>query len=282
MDFDKIFNKAFRYPLNLNLFLILFIFSLFASLPTTVYNYSYIPEAFSISQLKELLMLFIPIWIISFFVGNFLAAFFFDSASRYFPKMKHGKLKDSFKTAKKRYISLLGTQILFFIILAFIFLFLSGLFIVFLFVNPTIFLFGILIGALAAVITAFFLFFCSIACVLDKLNPVDSLKRSFNLVKVNKLNTLVFWIILIIIAIIIGFIGALPSLIYSFSMGSNLQSLNSKFLFFVIIQFIFGTYLGLFIYSAQVNYYRSLKKETKLISRARVKKGNVRKKKRKR
>ena len=116
MEFNKIFGRAFRYPFNFNLFLILFIFSLCISLPTTIYTHSYTSGTFGISQLKDFFMFLIPIWIISFFVGNFLAAFFFDSASRYYPKMKYGKLMNSLETAKKRYISLLGTQILLFIV----------------------------------------------------------------------------------------------------------------------------------------------------------------------
>jgi|GEM_PF-2241529 len=257
MDFGNVFGKAFSYPLNLKIILILFIYTLFITLPVTLYSPTFTGKTPTLSELKAFFNLFIPLWAISFFVGNFLAAFFYDSASRYSQKMKYGKLKDSYEKAKSRYLPLLATQILLFLIVILVFFVFGGFSFVFIFFNlPVIFLIGLLIGISAAVIAAFFLFLSPFFCVLDKSGPVDSLKKSFKLIKINKLNTFIFWIILFIVVIFIGMIGSLPSVFYSI----EYQSLTGKILL-TIIQLIFGAYSGLFVYSAQVNFYHSLNKQ---------------------
>ncbi|MCK4635115.1 MAG: hypothetical protein KAT37_04535 [Candidatus Aenigmarchaeota archaeon] len=276
MEFSKIFGKAFRYPLNLKLFFILFVFSFCITIPTMIYMPTQGLETFSVSEIKAFFGFLVPLWLVSFFVGNFLAAFYFDSASRYSSKMKYGKLKDSFETTKKRYLPLLATQILFFIILGIVFLVFGGFSMLsFYMVLPSIFLVGIFIGVLAIVVVAFFLFFCPVACVLDKLGPVDSLKTSFKFVKVNKINTFVFCLILFIVVFFIGLLGSFPSTLYYITTGSVTYGLTAENLLFTIINIIFGAYTGLFAYSAQVNYYHYLKKETKFISKMTVKKKKI-------
>lgn len=275
MDFGKIFGPALRYPLNSKLFLILFLFSFCMILPVMIHMPTGVEQTLNVSELKAFFRLFVPLWIISFFVGNFLAAFFFDSASRYLPKMKYGKLKDSFESAKKRYFSLLATQILFFIIVCFVFCVTFLIFGGFSLLTipftsltfggvPAIVSLGILLGLFIGVVTSvaavFLLFLSPVVCVVDKLGPIDSLRRSFNLIKINKANTFVFGIILLIIIFSIGFVGVLPSMIYSLTTGNVVRGFNAGMILFTIIQLIFGVYTGLFNYSAQVNYYHSLKK----------------------
>src|SRR4030042_5510593 len=107
MDFQKIFGKAFRYPLNLKIFTIFFIFSLFMTVPPIMYAPSGGMQ--TMQEIVDLFTFLIPFWVISFFIGSFMAAFFYDNASRY-RDGKSGKLSESLKTAKKRYFPLLGTQ----------------------------------------------------------------------------------------------------------------------------------------------------------------------------
>ncbi|UCG95547.1 MAG: hypothetical protein JSV92_00665 [archaeon] len=283
MDFGKIFGKALRYPFRLEFYLIFFIFNLAVTIPVMfIFPYS-VSADISVAQLREMLIFMIPLWLISFLVGIFLAAFFLDSANRYFPRSGYGKIKDSFNTAKKRYLPLLGTKILFFIVLGLVMIVFGGAFLLPLLClpfHPLMLIPALILGATAVIIAAFLLFLSPVACVLDKLGPVDSLKRSFNLVRVNKINTFGFLVILLILAILISLIGSLPSIIYSLVTRNLVYGLTVENFLFTIIQLLFGSYVGMISISSQANFYQSLKKDTKGFSRA-VKKRKTKKKRRK-
>lgn len=262
MDFQRIFGTAFRYPIHLKIFIIIFVFSLFMTVPPVFYAPSGRLE--TVQELFNFFNFMVPFWIISFFVGSFLAALFYDSASRYYPKMKYGNIKESLSTAKKRYVPLLGTQILLFFMVAVVFAaFLAGPFILILLGVPseTLLLVGILLGISSLVLMVFFLFLGPFVCVLDGLGPFDSLKKSYYLVKGNKMNTFVFWLILLFVVLIISFLGSLPSSVYAVMGGGTFSSLG---MVLVLFQVILSSYSVLFAYSANVNFYTTLKGSVKV------------------
>ncbi len=271
MDFGKIFGRAFRYPLNYRIFSIIFVYNFFVTLPTLFFA----PPgngALTFSEFKSLMYIFVPLWIVSFFVSNFLAVFYFHNSSKYFKNMKYFNLGKSYKAAKERYFPFLITQILILAIMLISFLFFVGLFFL-----PALFglsnnfsvIFGIIIGLISLFIIGFFIFLSPVVCLLEKKNPLDSLKKSFDLIKVNKSVTFVFWIVLIMFMLLISFIGSVPEALYSYFTGREI-------FIFSLVQILFTSYTGLFSYSSQVNFYLSISKK---VSKRKHKKKKTKKKK---
>ena len=193
-------------------------------------------------------------------MGNLLAAFYFYDASKYFPRMKYNKIGKSFEYAKKRYIPLLETQILLFVV-SVSFFFIFGGFTLFAFfdVFPMSYVIGIIPGIIALLLISFFLFLSPIVCVVEKKSPMDSLKGSMKVIKKNKANTFIVLLLIFVISLSISVIGSLPSSIYSF----YTTGITTISIVLTAFELLFGTYAGLFSYSAQVNYYLSIKKKTK-------------------
>lgn len=269
MDFQKIFGTAFRYPLNMKIFTVFFVFNLFMTVPPILYAPS--SQIQTMQEIVNMFMFLVPFWIISFFIGSFVAAFFYDSASNYYHKTKYGKFSESLGTAKKRYVPLLGTQILFFLIVAIVFAaFAAGPLMLTLagFSFGVLLFTGLLLGLSAAVVLAFFLFLCPLACVLGGFGPFESLKKSYSLVRVNKAGVLAFGLILFLVVFIIGIAGSIPSSTYTVSGG---ETLSATGFVLILFQVLFSSYVGLFVYSASVNLYTSLSEGAKVMEKARTK-----------
>jgi len=224
--------------------------------------------------------LVVPLWILSLFVGTFIIGIYYDNASRFFPRMKPASIKKSLVVAKKRYIPLLGIQILLSIIFFCVF-FVFGGFSIFSILSGNFdvasVLIGVLTGVTALLITSFFLFLTPFACVLDKLDPLKSLKKSFNLVNKNKMDTFAFLILMMIGYYIISFIGTIPKLVYTLLQKSTVYSFN-MFPFF-LFQLVFSVIAFLFVISSITNFYIILKgKKTKVHKKKTGKKIKKRKK----
>jgi hypothetical protein len=107
------------------------------------------------------------------------------------------------------------------------------------------------------------MFLAPVICVLDETGPYDSIKKSFEIIGKNKLNTLVFLIIFAVIFLILSIVGALPETVSSLLTGiqaETYQAFSIENISFFVFRAIFSAYSMLFAYSSLVNYYLSIRK----------------------
>ncbi len=257
MDFEKIFKTAIRYPFDWRIFSIYFIFNFLISFPIWISLGT--TQMSTMEGISSYFGLLVPLWIISFFVGTFIIGFYYDNSSRFFPRMKRTAIKKSLEVAKKRYIPLLGTQFLLSVVFFCVF-FVFGGFSLLPVLSGASFdtasvLIGSLIGSAALLVALFFLFLTPFACVLDKLNPIRSIKKSFSMINKNKMDTFAFLILLLIINYIISFIGMIPIFVYEMFYEAVTFNMFPFFLF----QTFFSVLSYLFAISSITNFYLTLK-----------------------
>lgn len=250
MDFGKIFSHALKYPLNVQVFVLMlavnFVFSYSGVYLITLTNPA------NVSSLLTLGMSIIPVLIVSALITIFLMAMYIDNAGKYFSGGRK-PLLSSLPAAKKKFLRLLGTYVLMIIILGVTFLpalvsvgLASG------FIAPP--LLGAAIGLVALFVAAFFISLAPYIAVLDKFGVFGSLKASFHVVKRNKLNMLVFWIVYLVLSVIISLLSLPITLGYALSLASVSPTI-------LILQSLISTYTALFAYSAFTNFYLSVKKK---------------------
>lgn len=253
------FGRALRYPFNSKIFLLIFIVNLATALPSWFYITSLGLESINtVGGLMNFFFLMIPIWVVNFLIFVFLIGLYYHNASKFFSRGKHAGLEKSFDRAKERYIPLLGTMVLLMVIFGLGF-FIFGGFGIFMASTSMVYVLGVFPGIIAVIVLTFYLFLAPPITVIEKAGPLESLKRSFSLLKKNKLNTFAFFVILAILAYIISLIGMAPMWIYQISTRNMLLTTSTWMLPFIIVQLFFGTYVSLLSYSSQVNYYSLLK-----------------------
>lgn len=241
MDFGKIFLRALKYPLNLQVFVLLLVVNVLVS-----YSGFYLTALTNPSNVSSLLALslsLIPVLIASVLIIIFLMALYIDNAARYFAG-KRTSLLASMPAAKKKFLRLLGTYVL-----------MMAIFIVFLVlsiavVSPLL----VMIGLAALVVAAFFISLAPYIAVLDKFGVFGSIRASIRVVKKNKLNMLVFWIVYLVLSIIIGLLSLPITLGYALSPASVDPAT-------LILQSLISTYTALFAYSAFTNFYLGVRKK---------------------
>lgn len=243
MDFGKIFLHAIKYPLNFQVFPLLFIVNLAFSYATV----SLVRQTSAIlSSLSGTGLLFIPFAIFMIIIGIVLMTFYVDNAAKYFAGRRKD-LRESVQTVKKKFRGLLGTYILMILIisvsavplLAFI---LTGN-------GLAVTVIGIVIIAVAA----FFVVLAPYVVVLDRFSAVDAIKKSIAVVSKNKLNMFIFWIIYLIIIVLVRLASLPVSLNY-------LPGMLQLDILIVVLQSLISTYTTLFMYSAFTNFYLSVKR----------------------
>ncbi len=272
IDFGRVFNFALRYPLRKDAFFLLLAFQLIVTLPVWFITGYFIGNATTgmagsvelLGKFISSLVYVIPIVIIGWLVGVFLTSLYFHNAMRFY-KGKRRPVIESFMLAKERFFPLLVTIII--IILIMIACFGGGLaLIIFPFLlrqtnTLPVVIFGLvwfLIGSIIGVVFLFMTFLAPVFCVLGKSRPTESLKKSWNLVMKNKLNTFLFFIIFFTIYVGISFVASIPQVVFTLFAGQY-PVLSVHGLFFFIFRMIFTVYLMLFMYSSYVNYYLDLK-----------------------
>jgi hypothetical protein len=184
-----------------------------------------------------------------------------------FYKGKRKPIFDSLGVAKERFFPFLLTLIIMMLILLACFgsIILFSIIFVFLGIQAGLafLIIGViwfLVGSVVGIIVFFMIFLAPVICVLEKARPVDSIKKSWNLIMDNKLNTFLFLIIFFFIYLLVILIGSVPGTISSLLMGQP-QTLSVQGLAFFIFSIFFNVYAAIFAYSVDVNYYLSIKKK---------------------
>lgn len=253
MDFEKIFSKAIKYPLNLQVFVLLFAVNVALS-----YSGFYIAALANPAEITSLMTAGInlmPVAIISILITTFIMGLYIDNAAKYFSDGRKS-LAASLPAAKKRFLRLLGTYLLMTAILLIAsvpllavvgfrsFLESSG--------SVLIGLVGMAIGFAVLFVAVFFVSLAPYIAVLGNAGVFCSIKGSVRAVGKNKRNMFIFWILYAIIAIGIGLLSLPVTLNYVIGSGADHV--------FVILESLISTYTALFAYSAFAGFWLSVKK----------------------
>ncbi|UCC91381.1 MAG: hypothetical protein JSV39_03650 [Candidatus Aenigmatarchaeota archaeon] len=270
LDLGKVFGFALRYPLRKDVFFVLFAVTLIFSLLSWFLTGYLIGDVSALggAGLAEIIggvvssaIYLGPVIIAGWLVGIFLTAAYFDNSAKFF-KGKRKPILGSFEIAKERFLPLLVTLIILGLVLlacfgGFLFILIPTLIapqtgLIFLVAGVIWILAGLVIGA----VVAFMTFLSPVFCVLDKTGPVDSIKKSWNLIGKNKLNTFLFFIIFFVIFIAVSLAGSIPEIVFAFFAG-EIPLLSIESFSFLVFRMIFTVYLNMFAYSSYVNYYLS-------------------------
>ncbi len=273
VDFGKVFGFALKYSLRKDVFFMLLAVQLIFSLPTwfmtgyLVGDISGIEGIEAFGKFISSMLYLAPIIIVGWIIGIFLMGVYFDNSAKFY-RGKRKPVLDSLKAGKERFLPLLATLV----ILGLIFMACFGGIFLFLFIFPflesqagilLLIISGIwfLVGSIIAVVVFFMTFLAPVFCVLEKERPLNSIKKSWNLIGKNKLNTFLFLIIFFVIYMVILMVGSIPETIFILMTGEpSLLSVQS--LSFLVFRTFFTVYSILFAYSSDVNYYLSIKKRT--------------------
>ncbi|MEM5871766.1 MAG: hypothetical protein QW051_02755, partial [Candidatus Aenigmatarchaeota archaeon] len=124
--FKEIFTRSLKYPLRLDVFVVIFSVNLIFGILGWFINLrvfgsefitEYLAETLTLETLSKYLILLIPLQIIFFIIMIFLTPMYFENIS-YFYKGKRKALHENFETSKKRFLDLFILSIIFgFIIL---------------------------------------------------------------------------------------------------------------------------------------------------------------------
>ncbi len=278
LDFGKVFGFALGYPFRKDVFFVLFAVTLIFSLPSwflTGYLISYAGalEGTGITEIIGVVVSYAvyigPVIIAGWLVGIFLTAAYLDNSAKFF-KGKRKPIIGSFEIAKERFFPLLVTLIILGLVLlacfgGFLFILIPAFIapqtgLIFLAAGVIWLLAGLVIGA----VVAFMTFLSPVFCVLDKTAPVDSIKKSWNLIGKNKLNTFLFLIIFFVIFIAVSLAGSIPEIVFAFFAG-EIPILSIESFSFMFFRMIFTAYLNIFAYSSYVNYYLSIRKKFEIL-----------------
>jgi hypothetical protein len=265
--FNKIFGKALAYPFSrkdvlLVFFLVNLIFSFLGwYITNTLFNLS--DFSLTIEKFIEVIFYIIPVNIIGWIFWIFLMPTYLENSAHFY-KGKRKPLFESFDASKKRFLPLLGVFIIFGLLilacfggfLLIIYAIISGLDLTLIGLAGLWFIIGSIVG----IVLMFFFFLSPAICVFEKARPIESFKKSFQLVSKNKLNTFLFFIIIILMFFAISIIGSIPELIYGFVAGLPTPFSIPDFSFMLIRSFV-SSYLGLFFYASFAFYYLNVKRK---------------------
>lgn len=269
VNFSKIFGLSFRYPFQRDVYLLLFAVNMVFAIAGWFLNGYFIGDVTNLENLAFLdnfipfLAYAIPLTIAGWLVMIFLVPAYFDNAT-HFHQGKRKALAESFAVSKKRFLPVLAV----FIILGLVVLAcLGGLILsaASVFSSPidfTLLMIGGLwsiIGIIVGIVFVFMTFLSLVFCVVEKARPLESIKKSWKTAGKNKVNTLLFLIILIALYIAVAIIGTIPESVFNVVSGTP-QVLSVTSFSFMLVRTVFNTYLALFAYSSLVSYYFSIKK----------------------
>lgn len=246
MNFEKIFSRAIKYPLNIQVFSLQFVVSLIISYAM----FTLLTLLNSSTYAINILLGVVTLAIVATLAGIFLMTLYVHNAAEYYSGRRKSLLA-SVATAEKKFLKVLGTYLLMVIIL-------GASSIPLIVVTISIFsgivsLAGIVIGLAILLATAFFIFISPYVAILDKFGVVDSIKNSVRLVRKNKLNMLLFFIVYLGIIILIR-LASLP-IALSYAAYQAVDPLT------IILQSLISAYTTLFAYSAFTNFYLNVRKK---------------------
>lgn len=270
VDFNKIFSNSVRYPLRKDAFLLAFavqlVFAVAGWFVTGYFGADIIAsETIIPANIMPFMFYIVPITVIGWIVNIYLIPAYMDNASHYHKAKKKG-ITESLDVSRKRFMPFLGLSLIYALIIAACF---GGM------VLTTMALPAIetaeglamiaaggvwlLIGIVVFAVAAFFTYLSPAFCVLDSSSPLDSLKKSWNTVARNKMNTLLFCALFIIIYIAISLGGSLPEVVY-YIFTAQQTGLTLDGFAFMLVRTLVTTYLALLSVASLVSFYHNLKK----------------------
>lgn len=273
VDFNKIFGASVRYPMKKDIFILFFAVQLvFAVAGWFVSAYlgadvvtaegMFMPE-----NMVPFLSYAVPLAILSWLAVTYLMPAYIDNAAN-FHRKKNKSIADSFDVSRKRFLSLLGLDAIFGLILLACF---GGIIL-------TVFATAIMespegmamvaagglwvIAGIAAItVVGFMCCLSPVFCVLEKAKPLESMRKSWKLVGRNKATTLFFMVLFIVTYVTITLVGALPEMAYYMATGTEQAiGITADSFVFMLVRTLVGTYLVLFSVAAVTAYYLSVKK----------------------
>lgn len=264
-DFGKIFGKALRYAFSFDRMLPFFVVDLMLIVSMLVFinslvnamlyfggDFSSLPLAgqASVGSFLSTLSVFIIIFIVLALVQLFLSGAIADNARLSYGK-KEQHITSSFAIVKKRYWSIVGATIL------------TGLISFAVNIIPYI-------GWLISFIVPWFFIFIIQAVIISNKGAVDALKDSYKLFMKNKLDVIIFWLLLAIIGFAIFLIALLPigiillPIILSAKTLSAMALIESSMPLILICCVIFSAflaYMNVFQEAARTFFYLGVKKK---------------------
>ncbi len=272
VNFGRIFGRAFRYPFRRDVFFLLFAVQVIFGV-STWFVVGYFTEGMggleAFGRIVSFIAYLIPLIILNWVVMIFLMGAYFEN-SAFFYRGKEKGIFESLRIAKERFFPLLLTLVI--IILVLLACFGGPLFLVILLPSlamqtgsslPVAILVGgliwLLTGAVIGAVVFFMTFLAPVSCVIDRLGPLESIRKSWALIRRNKLNTFLFLLIFFVIYTAISMIGSVPDII-PLLMGSELPMLSLQSFSLTIFRTFFNVYLFLFTYSSNVNFYLAVRR----------------------
>jgi hypothetical protein len=271
VDFNKIFSNSVRYPLRKDVFLLAFavqlVFAVAGWFVTGYFGADIIASEGTIipANIMPFMVYIVPITILGWIVNIYLIPAYMDNASHYHKAKKKG-ITESLDVSRKRFIPMLILSLIYFLIIAACF---GGLVLTTMSLPAMETAEGLamiaaggvwlLIGIFVFAVAAFFTYLSPAFCVLDKSSPLDSLKKSWNTVTRNKMNTLLFFALFFIIYMAVSLGGSLPEVVY-YIFTAQQTGLTMDAFAFMLVRTLVTTYLVLFSMASLVSFYHSLKK----------------------
>jgi hypothetical protein len=271
VDFIKVFRASLRYPLRKDAYLIFFVIQIILGIAGWLVS-GYLggdivgPDGtLMMENMLPFMVYLLPLAIAGWVVMVFLLPAYMDN-SAHFCKGKRKAILESFEVSRKRFLPTLAV----FVILGLILLACFGGFILLVASVPIIFsptgmmltavgtvwtIAGLIIG----IIVAFTTFLSPVFCVLEKQKPLDSIKKSWKLVKKNKASTLIFFVIFFAVYLGIAIAGALPEIIFAFFYDTP-AALSPAGFSLMVVRTAVNAYLMLFVLASLVSYYFGIKK----------------------
>ncbi len=264
-DFGKIFGKALRYAFSFDKMLPFFVIDLMIVVSILVFlnslinaalyfggDFSSLPLAGQASVVSFLSTIFVFIIII---IVLAMIQLFFSGAIADNARLSYGKkeqhITSSFAAVKKRYWSIVGATVL------------TGL--ISFAVNIVPF-----IGWLISFIVSWFFIFIVQAVIISNKGAVDALKDSYKLFMKNKLDVIVFWLLLAIIGFLIFLIALVPITIVLLPIIVSAKTLSAMalikssmplILICGVILSAFLAYMNVFQEAARTFFYLNVKKK---------------------
>jgi len=264
-DFGKIFGKALRYAFSFDRILPFFVVDLIIVVSILVFlnslvnamlyfggDFSSLPLVgqASVGSFFSTLLIFAIIIIVLVLVQLFFSGAIADNARLSYGK-KEQHITSSFAAVKKRYWSILGATIL------------TGLISSAVNIVPYI-------GWIISFIVSWFFIFIVQAVIISNKGAVDALKDSYKLFMKNKLDVIVFWLLLAIIGFAIFLIALLPvgiimlPIILSAKTLSAMALIKSSMPLILICGVIFAAflaYMNVFQEAARTFFYLNVRKK---------------------
>jgi len=266
VDLGKVFRTSLTYPFKKDVYLVLFVIQLIfgvASWLLTGYLGGEIigPDGLPVMEnIIPFLLYFLPLSIAGWFVAILLFPAYLDNSAHFY-KGKSRPIIGSLEISRKRFLPMLAV----FVVLGLIMLACFGGIILLMLsaMNMTssegliLAMIGglwLIAGAVIGAIVIFTTFLSPVFCVLEKQKPLESIKKSWNLVVKNKWNTFLFFVIFVVVYVAIAVIGSTPEIAFESLYGLPVPLSVESFLL-MIIRIAVNSYLLLFTVSSMVSYY---------------------------